>query len=340
MPHETGPGPRILPGDDPEAIAEAAARIRAGEAVAFPTETVYGLGANALDAVAAARIFEIKERPAFDPLIVHLADLAALELVVRPEALADRRVSALAERFWPGPLTLVLPKRPTVPGIVTAGLERVGVRVPDHPVALALIRASEVPIAAPSANRFGRVSPTRAEHVARQLGERISLILDGGPCRVGVESTVLLLDPDRALLLRPGGLPLEAIEAVVGPVEIPSEGEARSLSPGRAASHYAPRARLVLAEPEATPRASPGERLGLLAATAEGRRVAEAIGGPFVAVEVLSSRGDPAEMAARLFDALHRLDGADVDRIVAQPVPEVGLGRAVMDRLRRAAARR
>ncbi len=344
-PSPEGPGPspahndppRILPGNDPTALAEAAARIRAGEAVAFPTETVYGLGANALDPVAAARIFEIKERPAFDPLIVHLADPAALAALVRPEALADPRLRALAERFWPGPLTVVLPKRPAVPGIVTAGLDTVGVRIPDHPVARALIRAAGVPIAAPSANRFGRVSPTRAEHVARQLGDRVGLILDGGPCRIGVESTVLLLAPERAVLLRPGGTPLEAIEAVVGPVTVPAGGEARSLSPGRAASHYAPRARVVLAEAEATPRAKPGERLGLLAASAEGRRVAEAVGGPFAAVEVLSPAGDLVEAAARLFDALHTLDAADLDGIVAQPVPEVGLGRAIMDRLRRAA---
>lgn len=333
------PRPRILPGHDPAAITEAAGRIRAGEPVAFPTETVYGLGANALDPVAAARIFEIKGRPAFDPLIVHLADPADLPTVVRPEALADPRVQALAERFWPGPLTLVLPKREAVPGIVTAGLETVGVRVPDHPVAIALIRAAATPIAAPSANRFGRLSPTRAEHVARQLGARVGLILDGGPCRVGVESTVLLLTPDRAVLLRPGGTPLEAIEAIIGAVEIPPEHEARSLSPGRAASHYAPRATVVLAAPETTPRAKPGERLGLLAATAEGRRVAETIGGPFDAIEVLSPSGDLLEAAARLFDALHALDAADLDRIVAQPVPEVGLGRAVMDRLRRAGAR-
>lgn len=329
--------PRILPGSDPAAIEEAAARIRAGGAVAFPTETVYGLGSNALDPIAAARIFEIKERPAFDPLIVHLADPTALAEIVRPEALADPRLRALGERFWPGPLTIVLPKRPAVPGIVTAGLDTVGVRVPDHPVARALIRAAGVPIAAPSANRFGRVSPTRAEHVARQLGGRVGLILDGGPCRIGVESTVLLLAAERAVLLRPGGTPLEDIEAVVGPVAIPGDEEARSLSPGRAESHYAPRARVLLAAAEATPRARPGERLGLLAASDEGRRTAEAVGGPFVAVEVLSPAGDPVEAAARLFDALHTLDAAELDGIVAQPVPEVGLGRAIMDRLRRAA---
>ncbi len=185
--------PRVLPGDDPAAVAEAAALLRTGELVAFPTETVYGLGANALDATAVARIFAAKERPSFDPLIVHLADAAELAAHVEPADAADPRVIRLAARFWPGPLTLVLGKQDHIPGIVTAGLRTVGIRVPDHPVALALIRAAGVPLAAPSANRFGRVSPTRASHVARGLRGRVGLVLDGGPCRVGVESTVILL---------------------------------------------------------------------------------------------------------------------------------------------------
>jgi L-threonylcarbamoyladenylate synthase len=329
--------PRILPGDDPATIDEAAERLRAGEAVAFPTETVYGLGANALDPVAVARVFEAKGRPSFDPLIVHVASPDAVEALVVPGDAADPRVAALQRAFWPGPLTLVLRKRALIPGIVTAGLDTVAVRMPDHPVALALIRAAGAPIAAPSANRFGRVSPTRAEHVARQLGDRIGLIVDGGPCRVGVESTVLLLAEGRAALLRPGGLSLEAIEAVIGSVEIPSEREARSLSPGRAASHYAPRPPIVLAAPHEPVQAARDERLGLLAASDASRALAQRLGGPFTAVEVLAPDGDPIVSAASLFDALHRLDEAGVDRIVAQPVAETGLGRAVMDRLRRAA---
>ncbi len=330
--------PRILPGDDPAAIAEAAARLDAGEAVAFPTETVYGLGANALDPVAVARVFEIKERPAFDPLIVHVAKPGALAELVVDEDAADPRVAALQAAYWPGPLTLVLRKRPVVPGIVTAGLDTVAVRMPDHPVALALISAARVPIAAPSANRFGRVSPTRAEHVARQLGGRVGLILDGGSCRVGVESTVLLLAEGRAVLLRPGGLALEAIEAVIGPVEVPPDDAARLLSPGRAGAHYAPHTPVALASAHEPVRAARGERLGLLAADDRGRATAVRLGGPFAAVEVLAPNGDPIVAAATLFDALHRLDDAGVDRIVAQPVAETGLGRAVMDRLRRAAA--
>jgi len=330
--------PRILPGDDPAAIAEAAERLRKGEPVAFPTETVYGLGANALDPVAVARVFEVKGRPAFDPLIVHVATPETLADLVGAEDAADPRVAALQRSFWPGPLTLVLRKRAVIPGIVTAGLDTVAVRMPDHPVALALIRAAGVPVAAPSANPFGRVSPTRATHVARQLGDRVGLILDGGPCRVGVESTVVLLAEGRAALLRPGGLSLEAIEAEIGPLEVPSEGDARSLSPGRGGSHYAPRPPILLAAPHEPVRAGRHERLGLLAASEAGRTLAQRLGGPFTAIEVLAPDGDPILSAANLFDALHRLDEAGVDRIVAQPVTESGLGRAVMDRLRRAAA--
>jgi len=330
--------PRILPGDDPATIDEAAARLRAGEAVAFPTETVYGLGANALDPVAVARVFEVKGRPSFDPLIVHVAAAGAIDALVVPEDAADPRVATLQRAFWPGPLTLVLRKRAVIPGIVTAGLDTVAVRMPDHPVALALIRAAGTPIAAPSANPFGRVSPTRAEHVARQLGDRVGLIVDGGPCRVGVESTVLLLAEGRAALLRPGGLSLEALESEIGAIEIPAEREARSLSPGRAGSHYAPRPPIVLAAPHEPVQSRPGERLGLLAASDAASTLAQRLGGPFTAVEVLAADGDPVVSAANLFDALHRLDEAGVDRIIAQPVAEAGLGRAVMDRLRRAAA--
>jgi L-threonylcarbamoyladenylate synthase len=336
--------PRVLRGDDPAAIDEGAALLRAGRLVAFPTETVYGLGANALDAEAVARIFAAKERPSFDPLIVHLAAAAELpDHVVAADA-RDARVERLASRFWPGPLTLVLRKRDHLPGIVTAGLPTVGIRVPDHPVALALIRAAGVPVAAPSANRFGRISPTRAEHVARGLGSRVDLVLDGGPCRVGVESTVVLLAEGRATLLRPGGVPAEAIEEEIGPLAHPADGEpgTAALAPGRMGSHYAPGVVLEIVDP-ADPavrgrlRAGPGERLGLLASSAAGAAAAESAGGPFVAIAVLAPDGDPVAVAARLFDALHDLDAAGLDRIVAQPVPAVGVGRAVMDRLRRAA---
>jgi L-threonylcarbamoyladenylate synthase len=305
---------------------------------------VYGLGANALDARAVARVFAAKERPAFDPLIVHLADASAIGDCAEPADADDPRVARLAARFWPGPLTLVLRKRAIIPGIVTAGLPTVGLRVPDHPVARALIRAAGVPVAAPSANRFGGLSPTRAAHVVAGLGSRVDLVLDGGPCRVGVESTVILLAAGRAVLLRPGGIAVEVIEEEIGPLEVPDDAApgTAELAPGRAGAHYAPRAPLALADPRKHASAGlfavhPGERVGLLAASDAGRAAAEAVGGPFAAVEVLDSGGDPVGAAARLFDALHALDAADLSRIVAEPVGESGLGRAVMDRLRRAA---
>jgi L-threonylcarbamoyladenylate synthase len=331
---------RVLAGNDPAAIREAAAAIRSGELAAFPTETVYGLGANALDAVAVARVFAAKERPAFDPLIVHLADAGEVGRYAHDVDAEDPRVAILAAACWPGPLTLVLRKRSNIPGIVTAGLETVGLRVPDHPVAQALLEAAGVPIAAPSANRFGRISPTRAEHVVAQLDGRVGIVLDGGPCRVGVESTVVLLADGAAGLLRPGGMPTETIEALIGPLSSPEDGSGTSsLAPGRSTSHYAPGTPLTVIGPSEGIEAAAGERLGLLAADDAGRRAAEASGGPYVAVETLSSSGDTVEQAARLFDALHRLAAADVHGIVAQAVPEVGLGRAIMDRLHRAAER-
>jgi L-threonylcarbamoyladenylate synthase len=332
------PETRILPGDDPVAVDAAAALLRAGEPVAFPTETVYGLGADALDPLAVARVFEIKGRPRFDPLIVHLAGGQAIGTYAVDADAADPRVAELTRRFWPGPLTIVLRKRDRIPGIVTAGLDTVALRMPDHPVALALIRAAGRPLAAPSANPFGRLSPTTASHVARQLEGKVRLVLDGGPCRIGVESTVVLLADGRAALLRPGGLPAEAVEAVVGPLERPAPEEGARLSPGRATAHYAPSPPIVLLEPRRAPRPAKGQRVGLLAADDAGRFEAEDVGGPFAAVEVLAPDGDPVVAASRLFDALHRLDATGLDLIVAQPVPETGLGLAVMDRLRRAVA--
>jgi L-threonylcarbamoyladenylate synthase len=342
---------RILSGGDPAALAEAGRAIRSGQPVAFPTETVYGLGANALDPIAVARVFEAKGRPRFDPLIVHLAATAELARYADPGDVVDPRVARLASRFWPGPLTLVLRKLPVIPEIATAGLDTVGLRVPDHPVALRLITEAGVPIAAPSANRFGGLSPTSAEHVRGQLGERISLILDGGPSRIGVESTVLLLARGRAVLLRPGGLPAEAIEAEIGPLEqagAEQDGSEPARSPGTSLAHYAPTVPLEIAPAGIAITIAPGERVGLLAASATGRREAEALAGrrrtskergsPFAAVETPAPDGDLLRVAAGLFEALHRLEGAELDRIVAQPVPESGIGRAIMDRLRRAAA--
>lgn len=317
----THPGPSA-PGD----VERAARILRQGGLVAFPTETVYGLGADALNPSAVARVFECKGRPRFDPLIVHLAEAGALSSVA---AEIPAAASELARRFWPGPLTLVLPKRTQVPDITTSGLPTVAARVPDHPLALELLARSGVPVAAPSANPFGRVSPTRAEHVLEQLAGDVDAILDGGPCRVGVESTIVGLTGPRPTLLRAGGLPVEEVEQVVGPLELPPSGGDRPLAPGGLESHYAPRTPLVLRSP-ASFQPPPG-RVGLLAFREPPGRSG------YAAVEVLSPTGDLREAAVRLFAALRALDARGLDLIVAEPVPETGLGRAIQDRLKRGA---
>src|SRR6266511_1173404 len=239
---------------DADAVRRAAEVIRAGGLVAFPTETVYGLGADALSAAAVTRIFEAKERPRGNPLIVHLADLSALEEVV---ARVPARVEDMARRFWPGPLTLVLPRAPAVPLVTTGGLETVAVRVPAHPVAQALLHAASRPIAAPSANRSGRPSPTRAEHVREDLDGRIEIILDGGPTPVGVESTVLDMTSEPPTLLRPGGVTLEELTDCLGEVGVlgSDDEEAAGRSPGLRYRHYAPRAQVIIVE------AGTGERV-------------------------------------------------------------------------------
>lgn len=309
-----------------EAIRAGADLLRRSEVVAFPTETVYGLGADATDPHAVARIFAIKARPAFDPLIVHVDALEMLATVARD---VPRAAMVLTERFWPGPLTLVLPKHPGIPDIVTAGLPSVAVRLPDHPAARALIGATRRPIAAPSANPFGYISPTTAEHVAAQLGDAVPLILDGGPCRVGLESTIVSLVGPHPVLLRPGGVPAEAIETIVGPLAAPT-GVAQPLAPGGLPQHYAPRVPLeVVPRADVVPSAA-RRSTGLLAPSR-----GDVIGG-FALVEVLSEDGALATVAANLFAAMRRLDAASIDRIVAVAVADVGLGRAIMDRLRRA----
>lgn len=312
-------------------VALAAGALASGKLVAFATETVYGLGANALDAEAVARVFAAKQRPTFDPLIVHLADPGDLSRIAEPPGRAARQ---LIDRFWPGPLTLVLPKKPIVPDLVTAGLPTVAVRVPAHDQARELIRLSGVPVAAPSANPFGAISPTTAQHVLDQLGDRIDFVLDGGPCRVGIESTVLLVeDSQPPLLLRPGGLPVEEIEAVSGPVARLSQPSVDphlpQTAPGMLSRHYAPRTPLrIAAALGAAPR---GSRMGLLTLTAPVNPA------EFAVVETLSMDGSLTEAAAQFFAALRRLDAAGLDLILARPFPETGLGRALNDRLRRAA---
>jgi L-threonylcarbamoyladenylate synthase len=315
-----------------EGIAEAAAVIRAGGLVAFPTETVYGLGANALDEAAARRVFAAKERPADDPLIVHLASPADLASVAvrRPPWLDE-----LAARFWPGPLTLVLARAAAVPLVVTAGGETVAVRVPSHPAARALIEAAGVPIAAPSANRFGRTSPTTAAHVLEDLDGRIEMVLDGGPTEVGLESTVLDLTSDPPVVLRPGGVTVEQLRAVLGDhLAVGGATVADPRSPGTHLRHYAPRARLDLFDGPGAARAAAdhAERL-----VREGRRVGALLfaGDPIPDRADVHVLGDPPERW--LYAGLRSLDAAGVEVIVARmPAPD-GLGLALRDRLRRAA---
>ena len=333
---------------DADGIQHASTILRAGGLVAFPTETVYGLGANALDARAVAGIFRAKGRPAEDPLIVHLARANQLATVARE---IPERATALARRFWPGPLTLILPRQPAVPDAVTAGLDTVGVRVPSHPVAHRLLVAADIPIAAPSANRFTRPSPTRAEHVLEDLRGRIDAVLDGGPTPVGVESTIVDVAGNRPRLLRPGGTPTEAIEAILGVRLLPPPPrglhDAAMPSPGLLEVHYAPRTPLTLVV--GTP-AGARARLAAEVATAlaAGRAVgllqldedADLVQSGVVAAPI-GQWGDDVRLAARLFDALRALDRSGLDVLLAREVadPSFGLGPALADRLRRAAAR-
>ncbi|HSV97343.1 MAG TPA: L-threonylcarbamoyladenylate synthase [Spirochaetota bacterium] len=307
-------------------IERAAGILRSGGIVAFPTETVYGLGADALNPVACARIFEAKNRPSFDPLIVHIARLEDLEALAVAVPL---RARALIERFWPGPLTLVLEKKEIVPDIVTAGLPTVAVRMPAHPVALELIVRTGRPIAAPSANPFGYISPTIAGHVVAQIGDSVDMILDGGQCAVGLESTILRIDEERAFLLRPGGLAIEEIENLIGRVDDASGPNAIPQAPGQTTSHYSPRTPVRIVADAAVAGGVAGSA-GLLAF----RRPRDVLA--YDHVEVLSPSGDLREAAARLFSCLHELDARGLDIIIAESVPENGLGRAIMNRLRRA----
>jgi L-threonylcarbamoyladenylate synthase len=333
-------------------MPRAAAIIRAGGLVAFPTETVYGLGANAFDAPAVARIFEAKGRPTFDPLIVHIAERADLTHLFTDDALADPRITILADAFWPGALTIVAAARPEVPGLVRAGLDTVGVRLPRHETALALIRAAGTPIAAPSANRFGRLSPTTADHVLEQLDGRIDAVLLGEATDIGVESSVVALDSSGpARLLRHGGIPLEDLARVLADhggivAVVPTAQPGVPLqAPGMTESHYAPIVPLLLVTGEfpagvtecallAPDRTTLTQLEGLAAAS----------GATVHASVALSESLDPVAAAAHLFERLHELEATllrsavPAAKIIAAPYPEGGLGSAIADRLRRAAA--
>ena len=299
-------------------IAEAVSLLAEGLPVALPTETVYGLAADALSSGACACIFEAKERPLSDPLIVHIPSLDWLSRIAAPSPLA----LALAERFWPGPLTLVLPRQALVPDIVTAGQDTVAIRMSAHPVFQEVVQAFGRPVAAPSANRFGRISPTCAAHVASELDGRIAMILDGGPCTHGIESTIVHVLPDRLQILRPGPITEDDLRAFA-PV---FHGPSGIAAPGGLKSHYAPLTKLVI-ERSPKPR---GARNGLLSWSHTGEG--------FFQAEFLSRSGDLREAAANLYGAMRRLDEAGLDLIIAEPLPESGIGAAIMERLRKAAA--
>jgi len=308
---------------DDAGIAAAVEALGAGRLVAFPTETVYGLGADATVDRAVAAIFAAKQRPSFNPLIVHVAGTAMAEALAR----FDERARRLARRFWPGPLTLVLPRTAACPVslLASAGLPTLAVRVPRHPVAARLLSRFDRPIAAPSANPSGRLSPTTAAHVAAALGNAVELILDGGPTEIGLESTIVDLSGLKPVLLRPGGLAEEEIAAVIGPLAAPELGHAPK-APGMLASHYAPRLAL---------------RLRARTVAADEALLAFGPEAPLGARTTLnlSAAGDLVEAATNLFAFLHRLDESGASTIAVMPVPERGLGRAINDRLRRAATR-
>jgi L-threonylcarbamoyladenylate synthase len=322
--------PSQAPGERAKAVARAVEFLRAGDLVGLPTETVYGLAADALDGEAVAKIFEAKERPRFDPLIVHLPDDEWLERVARIELESRDLIEKLIGRFWPGPFTVILPRREIVPEIVTAGLETVAVRISAHPVFAEIIRAFGSPLAAPSANRFGRVSPTTAQHVFDELDGRIPLIVDGGPTAHGIESTIVAVRNGRMELLRQGPVTTEELAAFSEVVSAPAEQQVEA--PGQLPWHYAPTTPLVLVHDPSSFKVPANNKCGLLAwsSSADEKKFAE--------IRQLSSRQDFREAAANLFRYLRELDRLNLDLIVAEKLPEENLGAAINDRLRRASS--
>jgi L-threonylcarbamoyladenylate synthase len=325
---------QVLPSRTPleraKAVEKAAELLRSGHVVALPTETVYGLAADAFNPGAVLKIFEAKNRPRFDPLIVHLPDRNALERVARVDADERNLIDKLTAHFWPGPFTIVLPRRESIPDIVTAGLETVAVRISAHPVFAEVIRTAGSPLAAPSANRFGRISPTAADHVLEELNGLIPLIVDGGPTAHGLESTIVTIRNGRIELLRRGPITEEQLAefgevVVAGPTPRPE-------APGQLPSHYAPRTRLLLVEDASASDVGASLRCGLLSwkSAADPR---------FVEIRRLSERQALPEAAANLFRLLRELDACNLDLIVAEKVPDHGLGAAINDRLRRASNR-
>jgi len=310
-------------------IKLAAAKIKNGDIVAFPTETVYGLGADGLNPLAVAKIFEAKNRPTFNPLIMHISSLYQLENLVE---INSSKIKKLIKAFWPGPLTLVMPKKNIVPDIVTAGHSTVAVRMPNHHVALKLIKESGSPIAAPSANTFGFLSPTSAKHVEMQLKKKIDYILDGGKSNIGVESTIIEVIGEKVYLLRPGGIALEKIESLVGDVDIKKADVTKPDSPGQLIHHYAPIVPLKFLR-DVDSKELEGKRIGGLFFKEKKSTI------EFSFVKILSPGGNMREAAANLFNHLHELEVLNLDLIVVEPIEETGLGIAIMDRLKRAANR-
>ncbi|HNP94541.1 MAG TPA: L-threonylcarbamoyladenylate synthase [Cyclobacteriaceae bacterium] len=301
--------------------------LEADELVAVPTETVYGLAGNALHSSAVAKIFEAKERPSFDPLIIHVPDAQHLERYVTA---IPKQAVQLINHFWPGPLTLVLRKKEIIPDLVTAGLDTVGVRCPDHPLTHQLLRQLDFPLAAPSANPFGYVSPTTAEHVEEQLGSKIPYILDGGPCKVGIESTIIGFENGKPMIYRRGGISNEAIERVIGPVESRLHSTSNPKAPGQLQSHYAPRKPFLLGDIDQLMATVKGKKFGVLRFKNAKNQAESEI--------VLSPSESVAEAAQNLFAALRQLDAMNIDLIIAEKVPDIGIGKAINDRLTRAAA--
>jgi L-threonylcarbamoyladenylate synthase len=310
-------------------LAHAQNLLEQGELVAIPTETVYGLAGNAYNAEAVAKIFQVKNRPSFDPLIVHISEISQLEAFVSD---IPPQAWVLAEECWPGPLTLLLPKKSIIPDLVTSGLTTVGVRIPDHWMARELLYRLDFPLAAPSANPFGYISPTSAKHVEEQLGSLIPYILDGGPCSVGVESTIVGFEEGKSIIYRKGGISPSKIKQLTSSVEVRTVSESNPLAPGMTHSHYAPRIPMRLMPYEEARARFPGATIGMLSFKNKDERIH-----PEHQV-VLSASGDYAEAARNLFASMRYLDACEIDLIIAELLPEEDLGMAINDRLRRASA--
>jgi len=310
-------------------IFKAKALLEQGELVAIPTETVYGLAGNALDSNAVLKIFKVKDRPQFDPLIVHVANLQHAKKLVEyfPE-----KAEKLATKFWPGPLTILLKKKSIIPDLVTSGMDTVGIRNPDHSLTQSLLQALSFPLAAPSANPFGYVSPTRPEHVNEQLGHKINYILDGGECRVGIESTIVGFENDIPTVFRLGGLTLEEIEKVIGKVALQINSSSNPKAPGQLKSHYAPRKKVAWGVLSELITQHPNSKVGILAFRNKAAGIDQSN------QIALSKAGNLEEAAQHLFASLRELDKKDVEIILAEALPDIGLGKAINDRLRRAAA--